>query len=751
MSADNPNPEMIASVSAGKSGNGEIFHYLIPEKLKTQALPGAFVLVPFGTGIIPGLITALTEPDKIPPGIALKSITAVIREIPRLTEKQLNFMLWVAGYYLCPPGKVIASAVPFFAKTGVSWGYRLNEEQPLFAELDVSEQRRLKQFCADGTAKLPSEYRFYEKAGLLYRYPIIAQKKTRLTKDTDKDTADIPAGTDPDTKTAAAVPALTEEQQAVWDELRSALDNGAFSRFLLFGVTGSGKTEIYLRAAQHCLDRGKSVLILVPEISLTPQNIRIFTERFGDRVYARHSRISRTVSAEDWINISQDRACIVIGTRSALFAPLPSPGVIIIDEEHDPSFKQQEPEPYYSARDSAVKLAEICNIPYIAGSATPAVESYHNAQTGRFRLLTMAHKVHRQPPPPITVINPAEVPEVYGIFYLNETVLNALRGNYTAGRQSLLFINRRGYARMMICTECRKPVYCINCSIPYTHSRRRDCLECHHCLHTAPIPDVCPACSRKTLINIGLGTERLESDMKNIFPKSRVLRLDSDTVNTDKQWKENISLIRRGEVDFIVGTQMITKGHDFPKIGLVVILFPDLGLNFPDFRASERVFQILVQAAGRTGRRRDKQGEVIVLSYNPAHPVIRYGATADYVSFYQHEIALREALQYPPFSRIALMSYDDDEEGNTYRTVMELHDMITRESLHIIADKDRRTEFLGPVESPLYKLRGRFHWQWLIRSPSATELVKTCTRLKNRLSGMKLKGRLRIIIDSVRT
>jgi primosomal protein N' (replication factor Y) len=509
----------------------------------------------------------------------------------------------------------------------------------------------------------------------------------------------LPLMTEPD---RAVTP--TPAQQDAVEAICSALGNG-FDAFLLRGVTGSGKTEVYLRAVAAALQSGHSALILVPEISLTHQLVDRIRARFGEQVAVLHSQLSAGERWDEWRRIARAEVSIVVGARSAVFAPLRRLGLIVVDEEHDPSYKQGEGVRYHG-RDVAVMRAKIAGCPVVLGSATPSIESYYNAKTGRYRLLELPDRAALRPLPSVEIID-LRGSATDGIVMFSPQLIAALRANLAAGGQSLVFLNRRGFASFLQCRACGEPVMCPNCSVSLTWHRKWRALRCHYCDHTIAAPSQCSTCAEPALEMWGLGTERLESALAEALPGARVARMDRDST---RRKGSQLALLRAwasGKIDVLVGTQMVTKGHDVEGVTLVGVVFADLSMNFPDFRAAERTFQQLAQVAGRAGRG-DRKGRVLIQTLQPDHYVLRAAATHDFLAFAEREINTRRDLRYPPFSRLVMTRVEGRDLGAT--------ETVAREVASRLRDlSGGRFAVLGPAPAPIERLRQRHRWQVLVR------------------------------------
>jgi primosomal protein N' (replication factor Y) len=514
-------------------------------------------------------------------------------------------------------------------------------------------------------------------------------------------------------------PELTQEQAVAVNTVLAHLDQG-FVPYLLSGVTGSGKTEVYLRLVADAVDRGKSAIVLVPEIALISQTERRFRARFGEQIAVIHSMLSQGERLDQWHTIATGKVSIVIGARSAIFAPFDNIGIIIVDEEHDGSYKQ-ESGLRYNARDLAVVRARMCACPVVLGSATPSVQTSHNVTTGRFQQLDLHHRVNDRRLPEITLVDLkkyADAPPMDRI--ITPELARAIRRCLEAGNQALIFLNRRGFASFPACSACNQPLQCRHCDITMTLHLGAHLYKCHLCGFCLPESTACPACGKKAVKNYGFGTEKIESLLKTMFPDARLARMDQDSTAKKGSALALLKSIRNRTVDLIVGTQMLAKGHDFPAITLVGVICADLSMNLPDFRAGERTFQLLAQVAGRAGRGKSP-GTVIMQTYNPDHFTIEAARRQDYTAFFNREMPFRKALKYPPFTRIILVKLSGPKKETVEQAALHAAGILTQIK-DAAPETARSVDILGPIEAPIPRISSRFRWQLLIKSPSFREL-----------------------------
>lgn len=535
---------------------------------------------------------------------------------------------------------------------------------------------------------------------------MVAQERREIRRDPF---ADVP-------KDAGGGIALNAAQAEALATIEQALSGGAYAPFLLHGVTGSGKTEVYLRAIATALAAGRTALVLVPEISLTPQLASRFRARFGDEVAVLHSALSSPERADAWRRIQRRQVRIVLGARSAVFAPLERLGVVVVDEEHDPSFKQEEGVRYHG-RDVALVRARLAGAVALLGSATPALETYAAASQGRLGLLSLPGRATPRPLPSITILDlrrhrtgPADL--------FSAALLRALEQTLDAGEQAILFLNRRGFSTFVLCMGCGAALRCRDCSVALIFHRSSDGLLCHYCGFTCAVPSLCPTCGVARIAKLGLGTERVEALAKERFPRARVARLDRDTAQGG-ELRRVLDAVRARRVDILVGTQMIAKGHDFPGVTLVGVLLADHGMGLPDFRASERTFQLLEQVAGRAGRG-ERAGRVLVQTYNPNHPAVVRARSHDYVGFAREELELRRELGFPPSLRLACLRLDGADPAEVRRAA-EAAGAAARAAA-ARAPAAAQVAVLGPAEAPLSRLKGRTRWQLFVKAAHARAL-----------------------------
>ncbi|MEK7406434.1 MAG: primosomal protein N' [Acidobacteriota bacterium] len=534
---------------------------------------------------------------------------------------------------------------------------------------------------------------------------------------------------------------LNPHQQAAFDQIWAAVESKQFRTFLLQGVTGSGKTEIYLRAIEAAQALGRGALLLVPEIALTPAMAGQFFHRFGDRVAILHSAFSDTERADQWRRIRRGEAPVVVGTRSGVFAPVKDLGLIVVDEEHDHSYKQEET-PRYHGRDVAIVRAQAAGACVVLGSATPSLESRYNAVTGKYARLELPERIERRPLAGVELIDMRiEFLETRKQATFSRRLLEEIHARLENGEQTMLLLNRRGFSNFVACRSCGYRVECVNCAVTLTYHRRDQRLLCHYCNYAAPVPSVCPKCASEYIYFLGIGAERVEEELHRHFPRARIARMDRDTVAGKRQYETILAGFRDRSFDILVGTQMIAKGHDIPNVTLVGVVSADVGLGVPDFRAAERTFQLLTQVAGRAGRG-TLPGTVLVQTINPDHYAVRFAAAQDYELFYQKEVQFRRLMRYPPFSVLARVLVRSENQEEALRMSTELGRFLTPPPEHL--------KILGPAEAPVPRLKREYRYQVLIKAASRKVLAETLQAVRRHARELEWKATALVIdVDPV--
>jgi len=509
---------------------------------------------------------------------------------------------------------------------------------------------------------------------------------------------------------------LMVEQQTALETITASMDKEKPGTVLLHGVTGSGKTEVYLQAIQHALDKGQGAIVLVPEISLTPQTVDRFRSRFGDCVAVLHSSLSDGERHDEWHRIRNGEARIAIGARSALFSPIENPGVIVVDEEHEATYKQDE-SPRYNARDVAVMRGHLENCCVVLGSATPALESFNNVREGRYELAEMLMRVDDRSMPLMRVVDMRIEAEKEGRPHIfSAELVQAIYDRLDNNEQVILFLNRRGFSSSLQCEQCGYVAECSECSVSMTYHKRAHKLLCHICGAESTVPDLCPDCRDPDFKYAGMGTERIEEVLEKLCPKAKVARMDSDTMRKKDSYRIVLDKFRTGKIDILLGTQMIAKGLDFPNVTLVGVLYADMSLHMPDFRAGERTFQLLTQVAGRAGRG-EKAGEVIVQAYTPHHPAIQAARNLDYDGFCSQDLEFRKELSYPPFSHLVLLTFKGESEAEVVKT----SDGFSQRLEKILPESVTHSP---PIPAPLARAKGHWRYHIMLRCKHTVRMTK---------------------------
>ena len=772
------------------------FTYVVPPAFREVVEVGMRVLVPFGHRTVTGYV--LETRDEAGFSGTVKSVENVLDQRPTFTPHLMEFLRWTAGYYQVTLGELMRKALPpsmhavekvkvRVTETGrkVSSGNELLErlagtrelslkgalEMANRAEIDrliemglIDLERRVeaggpggayrkvirileydeerltgpRQQEIDQIVRLRGAVPFDELKGVCSSAASVVKKLEErgvVAVDLVREFKQVESG-----MTAPAQPeVLTGEQQHAIRICSDAIAGGKFAAYLLHGVTGSGKTEVYLQAIEECLRQNKTALVLVPEIALTPQLMAWFESRFEQKIAVLHSALSKRERYDQWCQAADGSLPIVLGARSALFAPLENLGLIVVDEEHEPSFKQDE-RPFYNARDLALVRGKMAGATVVLGSATPSLESFQNAKKGKIGLLELPNRATARPLPDVHVVDLRRSGFADEQRVLSKNLAEALKENLESGAQSILFLNRKGFAAFLLCEMCGAIPRCPHCAISLTFYRKANVLRCHYCQYAAPVMSKCDICDKGELKQVGFGTERVAESVSAVFPEARVEQLDA-TVSASKRLNRVLDRFRRQELDILIGTQIVAKGHDFPGVTLVGVLLADLGLAFPDFRAAERTFQLMTQVAGRAGRG-DRPGMVFVQTYLPQHYALQFAQRHDFIGFASHELHERELRNYPPFSCISLVRVsgeDMQKVGDAARKAGSI--------LQGLAG-DGQVHVVGPVMAPLSYIRNRFRMQIMIRTPERSRMQAFLSRAGPRLwNELKVSKGVRWSVD----
>lgn len=752
------------------SGGGRFVEVALPVPLRrrfTYRLPdtvppvpvGTRVAVPFSGRKLVGVV--LGHADTAPEGVTrIKPIAGLIEREPAFPEELLSFLLEAASYYLHPVGEVLRAAAPALPREALRalrrGGFLEGAESLPGAAVATrktllvrstgatserrlgTKQQRVLALLAERTEVSLDELRSHVKAP---RTVVRRLEECGLVVTEEREVAADPFFSDP--VPADVPPEPNGPQRHAIEMLIATLGKGP-STHLLHGVTGSGKTEVYLRVIAEAKARGLGSLLLVPEIALTPQLVARFRARFGDGIAVLHSGLTDKQRHAAWRGLRTGDLRLAIGARSALFAPVPDLGVVVVDEEHDPSFKQEEGFRYH-ARDMAILRAHRAGATCILGSATPSIETYWRAERKRIGLITLPGRATPRDLPHVEVVDlRRHGPGPSGHPLISGPLHKALDLCLRSDGQAILFLNRRGFSPSLRCEACGEMAQCPACSVSLTEHRRAGVLRCHYCEFTRPASLRCDGCGREALLPIGLGTERLEETLAEVFAPARVARLDRDTAHGGRAVESVLDRVRRRDIDILVGTQMVTKGHDIPGVTLVGVILADQSLAFPDFRASERTFQLLSQVAGRAGRG-ERSGSVVLQTFQPDHPAILAARAHDYDGFYRAEIEERRDVGYAPFGRLVAVRVDAGDE----RRAREACDRLAEHAYGHAAVRSGVVTLLGPAPAPIERLRGRFRFRLMLRSPDRRSLRAVANAIANRIDEGLGTARAHVDVDPV--
>lgn len=781
-----------------------VFTYAVPTELATEVELGRRVLVPFGKRTLTGYVVGSTSEPEVDD---IKPLVDVLDPYPLFDAKKLGFFRWLASYYFAPLGEVLSMIRPAGAAVQSRRRVTLTEEGRAALEKARGVEREVLQAAEKGVmlhtlARRLKRVPVYSTAGRLIKKGLLAEERLLHGGAGEKMEKHVRPlmGCAPEEvfsrspvqkkvfdylrrEGGASLKKLTAEfggagdivkrleekglievtekrvmrnplsdftprslphepnpdQRVAIDAVTSALGKNVYSPFLLYGVTGSGKTLVYLKVLEEALSRGKKAILLAPEISLTPWPAAYLMEKFPGRVALAHSGLSEGERYDEWRRIVEGNADIVVGARSALFSPLNDLGLIIVDEEHETSYKQEEGVKY-NARDAALMLGKTLGIAVVLGSATPSIETFYNSQKGKLTPLYIKSRVMERTLPGVELVDMRGRKDLT----ISEELKTMLEETFSDGHQGLLFLNRRGFSSFLICRDCGHAFNCLNCSVTLTVHKSSRSLKCHYCDFSLKIPEECTGCRGSNLTTPGMGTEKVEEEVREMFPHIRVARMDRDTTRRKGSVKKIIDAVEEKKVDLLIGTQMVSKGHDFPGVTLVGVISGDTSLNIPDFRSSERTFQLITQAAGRAGRG-EAPGRVIVQTLNPGHYCFTNASRHDYESFYDEELGFREELLYPPFTRLCCLRVEAPGDKEAARAAGMLHDMAVglRRKL---GKAGMSIALLGPTPALLSKLKGRYRWNTLVKGSDVKTLHPFVKALKKGFESRALK-RVSISVD----
>jgi primosomal protein N' (replication factor Y) len=716
------------------AGFDKVLHYRVPEPLRDRARVGSLVRIPVLSNLRLGVIGEIGAPRDFPVE-KLKSVAQLVYPFPALAPDLLALARWMAGYYAAPMDSIIETMIP----AAVRRGMELKQEKLIAVARDLPreeleklskrapQQARLYRFLAGESRPQPKGLVLSRlgvgpaSAAALVRAGLAREEARRIVRDAYAD------GWARGERVSGEAPVPNEEQAAAISGVTEALAGGKFAVWLLHGVTGSGKTEVYLRAIDAALKAGGGVIFLVPEVALTPQTVSRLRTRLeaiapGHRCVVWHSHLSEGERLDGWLALATGESRIVVGARSAVFAPIPSLRLIVVDEEHEPAYKQDET-PRYHGRDVAVMRASLAGAVCVLGSATPSLESYVNALSGKYRLAELKRRVDGRRLPQINIVDMRiEMARQRGFTSLSKRLVDAMQARMAAREQTILFINRRGYSSSMLCTKCGHVEECPNCSIALTYHRTDESLRCHLCGWERPAPARCPECGAPDIRWRGLGTQRVEEAVRRVIPRARIARVDADTMGRKNRFREILGDFRLGRIDVLVGTQMIGKGLDFPNVTLVGLIDADLSMHIPDFRANERTFQLLVQVAGRSGRG-DRAGEVIVQTFTPGSGPIQFSRHADYAGFAEAELTSRREFKYPPYRHLIHHLFRGPNPEK-------LQFFATQWAKRVGEAFAGRLELRGPTPAPIEKIKGQYRWQLWYFTAGVGRVIGELARLR---------------------
>lgn len=699
----------------------KIFDYIVPNDLESSIKVGIRVLVPFGRQTLEGFVLEIKDNSDRD----LKEIYSILdRDIVLNDEllllgKQIQkstLSTLISAYQVMLPKALKAKAGVLVSKKYQTF-YELTDKSYLASS---SAQEKILRLFSDKKTISRKELLAISSSALstLIEKKVLSEIKKedyRIKYEVNKDKKKV----------------LTPSQQKV---VNSVLENQQNVPFLLFGVTGSGKTEVYMQIIEKVLKRGETAIMLVPEISLTPQMVEQFSNRFGNQIAALHSALSEGEKYDEWRRIARGEASIVIGARSAIFAPLKNIGIIIMDEEHSDSYKQGDKSPRYHARDVAIWRAKYHSCPVLLGSATPSLESMARAEKGVYQLLVLKERVNGKSLPNVEIIDMNKEAK-NGTSHITNRLLGELSSCIDRGEQAILFLNRRGFSTFVTCKNCSETIKCPNCDITLTYHKSNRMLRCHYCGYATPLPKVCPHCKEEALSDLGVGTEKIEEELHGLLPNARVLRMDVDTTSRKGAHKKMIDAFRNHEYDILLGTQIVAKGLDFSDVTLVGVINADTSLNIPDFRSSENTYSLLSQVAGRSGRSQ-KIGKVYIQTFNPDHYAISFVKEHDYLGFYREEMKIRRRLGYPPFYFLCYLKISGKEADYLFQEALKIKRSLERNLHH--------TTILGPTTLAVFKVNNIYRYGIILKYKREEDLYDILIKIQNHY---KSNHKLRVDID----
>ena len=725
-----------------------VFDYNIPDYLENRIYIGSRVLVPFGKGgkLVQGFVVSIKEKSEY----EIKNIEKLQDE--ELSDQNIEFARWMSKRYFCnisdciklmlPPGTVNKNNNTVKEKN-VNVIYLNKNIDDIKYEIEnkiikSEKHKRALNFLINNEGVTLQEL---EDFADITRTVIKTLEKNGYVEIVEKQIDRNPFKNRNIERTTKL--RLNEEQKKAYDKVNNAIENNEYKEYLLYGVTGSGKTEVYLQLIEKVINEDKSAIVLVPEISLTPQMIERFIARFGeDTISVLHSKLSIGERYDSWQNIKNGKSKIIIGARSAIFAPVQNLGIIIIDEEHDSSYKS-EMNPRYNAKEIANKIAKQNNVPLLLGSATPDVSTFYKATIGDIELLKLTKRANESSLPDIKIVDLRQELANGNKSMLSMELYNSIKENIKNKKQTILFLNRRGFSTFVMCRDCGYTLKCKNCNISLTYHKKEEKMKCHYCGHQEEVEKICPNCGSKRIKYFGTGTQKLEQEINKIFPEASTIRMDIDTVTKKNSHEEILNKFKNESIDILIGTQMIVKGHHFPNVTLVGIIAADSSLNIDDYRAEERTFDIIVQVAGRAGREQNK-GKVIVQTYNTDNYSIKCAKEQNYDMFFNSEIKIRKQLKYPPFCDIIMIgvtgSKEDDVQktaNNIFEYIKEKFDKINTENINIIK----------PLPAPIDKIKNRYRWRIIIKVEITDQIIEILNEVLSEFYNKNKNSKSRVIVD----
>ncbi len=690
-----------------------VFSYRIPDDMQGRLNVGMRVNVPFGKNnkVIEGYVIALSDTADIADE-KIKPVAAILESYPVISEKRIALAYWMQKEYYSTLSECIQCIIPKKVKSKTYkcvFIDRENADDELIEKIiqKNNKQSRVLELLAEGGSVPVSHVRALLGIDTA---PISALIGKKILKTEENE---IYRGNYNTARVVKSSPfKLNDEQE---NAVRSILSDDK-RPVMLMGVTGSGKTEVYLQAIEKTITEGKQAIVLVPEISLTPQTVDRFVSRFGDAVAVTHSKMSDGERYDQWRRARSNEISVMIGPRSAIFTPFEKLGMIIIDEEHEAAYKADVQSPKYDAREVALELSRLYGCRLVLGSATPSVTSYSLAKAGVYRLCEMKNRINLAPPEIILTDMREELASGNRSIFGRE-LFKAIKQNLDEKKQTILFLNRRGYSTFVSCRECGYVMTCSRCSVSYTYHKFTDSLMCHYCGAEAKMPEVCPQCGSKHIRCFGTGTQKIEQETQRLFPSARILRMDSDTVAAKNSHGDILDAFRSGGADILIGTQMIAKGLDFPNVTLVGVLAADLSLNLNDYHSGEITYQLITQVAGRAGRA-EFPGRVFVQTYSPEHYSIKAAVNGSYEDFYKQETAFRKLMKYPPFSNLFFVLVSGEDEDKVYRCIMTLFEIMQR------YNKKAAFTLYDPTPAIISKISGKYRWRMMVKSDDSDKIKK---------------------------